>query len=207
MTNENWNRVLTPEAGEDILATWPKIAGSISHIIRVDTFSEAVNVCNAAVRAGQPPTQERPIYFDISNNIYKCEGQKNVRGLWEFPRLTSVPTYGSTSGTWLIGGKERVPAQAQRVSQHGRWTGFAQYEGIAGAKRCVTPFIKFPVGFPGDCVHVGITFAYGNINASWPAHIPTRWAVDTLDSNGFRLTFPDRTDTIVISFTFHATGY
>lgn len=207
MTVENWNRVRTPEAGEDILATWAKTASSISHIIHVDTYDEAVNVCNAAARAGIPPTAARPIYFDMSNHIHKCEGRKNQRGQWELTRLTPVITYGSNEGTWLVGSAERVPAQAQRVSQHGRWTGVAEYEGIAGAKRCVTPFINFPVVFPGDCVHVSVTFVYGNINASWSAHIPTRWAVDTLNKNGFRLTFPDRTETTIISFTFHATGY
>jgi hypothetical protein len=207
VTIENWNRVLTPEAGEDILATWPKIAGSISHIIHADTYDEAAIVCTMAALEGKPPTQARPIYFDISNTIHKCEGRKNSSGRWEFTRLTPVTTYGSTSGTWLVGSNERVPAQAQRVSQHGRWTGVAEYEGIAGAKRCVTPFINFPVVFPGDCVHVGVTFVYGAINASWSAHIPTRWAIDTINSKGFRLTFPDRTETTIISFTFHATGY
>lgn len=207
MTVENWNRVRTPEAGEDILATWPKTAGSISHIIHVDTYDEAVNICNAAATAGQPPTQARPIYFDMSNHIHKCEGTKNSRGLWELTRLTPIITYGSTSGSWLVGAKGGVPAQTSRVEQHGRWTGYAQYEGIPGAKRCVTPFISFPVSFPDDCVHVGITFAYGQALADVDAHIPTRWAVDTLGPTGFRLTFPDRDTDTPVSFTFHATGY
>lgn len=207
MTVENWNRVRTPEAGEDILTTWPKTAGSISHIIHVDTYDEAVTVCDAAARAGQPPTQARPIYFDLANRIHKCEGRKNQRGQWVLTQLDPVNTYGYNEGTWLVGGTDRVPAQTARVEQHGRWTGFAQYEGIAGAKRCVTPFINFPVVFPGDCVHLGVTFAYGHITSDLEAHIPTRWAVDTLNSKGFRLTFPDRTETTIISFTFHATGY
>nr|DAX69325.1 MAG TPA: hypothetical protein [Caudoviricetes sp.] len=207
MTVENWNRVRTPEAGEDILATWPKTASSISHIIHVDTYDEAVNVCNAAARAGQPPTQARPIYFDMSNHIHKCEGRKNQRGQWELTQMTPVNTYGSNEGTWLIGGTDRVPAKTTRVEQHGRWTGFAQYEGLAGAKRCVTPYINFPVAFPGDCVHLGVTFAYGHITSDLDAHIPTRWAVDSLGPVGFRLTFPDRDTTTPVSFTFHATGY
>jgi len=207
LTIEQWNRVRTPEAGEDILATWPKTAGSISHIIHVDTYDEAVNVCNAAARAGQPPTAARPIYFDMSNHVHKCEGRKNQRGQWELTRLTPVITYGAAAGNWVVGAKGSVPAQAPRVEQHGRWTGFAQYEGAAGAKRCVTPFINFPVSFPDDCVHVGVTFAYGQVNADVNAHIPTRWAVDTLGPTGFRLTFPDRDVATAVSFTFHATGY
>ena len=207
MTIENWNRVRTPEAGEDILATWPKTAGSISHIIHVSTYDEAVTVCNAAARAGQPPTQARPIYFDMSNHIHKCEGHKNAHGQWEITRLTPIITYGSTEGSWLVGGKEGVPTQTSRVEQHGRWTGYAQYEGVPGAKRCVTPYIRFPVAFPEDCVHIGITFAYGHILADVDAHIPTRWAVDTLSPTVFRLTFPDRDIATPVSFTFHATGY
>ena len=111
MTIENWNRVRTPEAGEDILATWPKTAASIAHIVHVDTYDEAVNICNAAARAGQPPTQARPIYFDLSNHIHKCEGRKGQRGLWELTRLTPVIAYGSAAGNWVVGGKGSVPAQ------------------------------------------------------------------------------------------------
>lgn len=207
MTVEQWNRVRTPEAGEDILATWPKTAGSISHIIHVDTYDEAVNVCNAAARAGQPPTQARPIYFDFSNHIHKCEGRKNQRGQWELTRLTPVITYGAAAGNWVVGGKTAVPAQASRVEQHGRWTGFAQYEGITNAQRCVTPFINFPVSFPDDCVHIGVTFAYGQVNSDVNAYVPGAWAVDILNATGFRLTFPDRTTPTPVSFTFHATGY
>lgn len=207
MTIENWNRVRTPEEGEDILATWPKTASSINHIIRVDTYDEAVTVCNAAVAAGQPPTQARPIYFDMSNHIHKAEGRKNTRGQWELTRLTPVITYGSASGNWVVGAHGQVPAQTPRVEQHGRWTGFAQYEGVPGAKRCVTPFINFPVSFPDDCVHVGVTFAYGQVNADVNAHVPDRWAVDIVNATGFRLTFPDLDVATAVSFTFHATGY
>lgn len=207
MTVEQWNHVRTPEAGEDILVTWPKTAGSISHIIHVETADEAVNICNAAARAGQPPTQTRPIYFDLSNHIHKCEGRKNTLGRWELTRLAPVVTYGTTSGTWVLGGKESVATQAPRVEQHGRWTGYAQYDGVAGAKRCVTPFITFPISFPDDCVHVGVTFAYGQVLPDVNAHIPTRWAVDTLGPTGFRLTFPDRDTATPVSITFHASGY
>lgn len=207
MTIENWNRVRTPEAGEDILATWPKTASSINHIIRVDTYDEAVTVCNAAVAAGQPPTQARPIYFDMSNHIHKAEGRKNTRGQWELTRLTPVITYGSSEGNWVVGAHGQVPAQTPRVEQHGRWTGFAQYEGVPGAKRCVTPFINFPVSFPDDCVHVGVTFAYGQVNADVNAHVPDRWAVDIVNATGFRLTFPDLDVATAVAFTFHATGY
>ena len=52
-----------------------------------------------------------------------------------------------------------------------------------------------------------MTFAYGQVNADVNAHIPTRWAVDTLGPTGFRLTFPDRDVAAAVSFTFHATGY
>lgn len=207
MTIENWNRVCTPEPGEDILATWPKTAASIAHIIRVDTYDEAVTVCNAAVRAGQPPTATRPIYFDMSNHIHKAEGRKNTRGQWELTRLTPVITYGSASGNWVVGAHGQVPAQTPRVEQHGRWTGFAQYEGVPGAKRCVTPFINFPVSFPDDCVHVGVTFAYGQVNADVNAHVPDRWAVDIVNASGFRVTFPDLDVATAVAFTFHATGY
>lgn len=207
MTIENWNRVRTPEAGEDILATWPKTAASIAHIIRVDTYDEAVTVCNAAVRAGQPPTATRPIYFDMSNHIHKAEGRKNTRGQWELTRLTPVITYGSASGSWVVGAHGQVPVQTPRVEQHGRWTGFAQYEGVPGAKRCVTPFINFPVSFPDDCVHVSVTFAYGQVNADVNAHVPDRWAVDIVNATGFRLTFPDLDVATAVAFTFHATGY
>lgn len=207
MTIENWNRVRTPEAGEDILATWPKTAASIAHIIRVDTYDEAVTVCNAAVAAGQPPTATRPIYFDMSNHIHKAEGRKNTRGQWELTRLTPVITYGSSAGNWVVGAHGQVPAQTPRVEQHGRWTGFAQYEGVPGAKRCVTPFINFPVSFPDDCVHVGVTFAYGQVNADVNAHIPDRWAVDIVNATGFRLTFPDLDVATAVAFTYHATGY
>ena len=207
MTIENWNRVRTPEAGEDILATWPATAASIAHIIRVDTYDEAVTVCNAAVAAGQPPTATRPIYFDMSNHIHKAEGRKNTRGQWELTRLTPVITYGSSAGNWVVGAHGQVPAQTPRVEQHGRWTGFAQYEGVPGAKRCVTPFINFPVSFPDDCVHVGVTFAYGQVNADVNAHVPDRWAVDIVNATGFRLTFPDLDVATAVSFTFHATGY
>lgn len=207
MTIENWNRVRTPEAGEDILATWPATAASIAHIIRVDTYDEAVTVCNAAVAAGQPPTATRPIYFDMSNHIHKAEGRKNTRGQWELTRLTPVITYGSAAGNWVVGAHGQVPAQTPRVEQHGRWTGFAQYEGVPGAKRCVTPFINFPVSFPDDCVHVGVTFAYGQVNADVNAHVPDRWAVDIVNATGFRLTFPDLDVATAVSFTYHATGY
>lgn len=207
MTIENWNRVRTPAAGEDILATWPATAASIAHIIRVDTYDEAVTVCNAAVAAGQPPTATRPIYFDMSNHLHKCEGRKNQRGQWELTRLTPVITYGSAAGNWVVGAHGQVPAQTPRVEQHGRWTGFAQYEGVPGAKRCVTPFINFPVSFPDDCVHVGVTFAYGQVNADVNAHVPDRWAVDIVNETGFRLTFPDLDVATAVSFTFHATGY
>lgn len=207
MTIENWNRVRTPEAGEDILATWPKTAASISHIIHVDTEDEARNILDAAARAWATPTAGRPVYFDLANHLYKCVGVKDQRGKWSLTRLTPVVTYGAAAGNWVVGGKAAVPAQADRVEQHGRWTGFAQYEGIAGAKRCVTPFINFPVAFPGDCVHVGVTFAYGQVNADVNAHVPTRWAVDMLNATGFRLTLPDRDVATAVSFTFHATGY
>lgn len=207
MTVENWNRVRTPEAGEDILATWPKTAASISHIIHVDTEDEARNILDAAARAGATPTAGRPVYFDLANNLYKCAGAKDQRGKWALTRLTPVTTYGAAAGNWVVGGKAAVPAQVERVEQHGRWTGFAQYEGIAGAKRCVTPFINFPVAFPGDCVHVGVTFAYGQVNADVNAHVPTRWAVDMVNATGFRLTFPDRDVATAVAFTFHATGY
>lgn len=207
MTVENWNRVRTPEAGEDILATWPKTAASISHIIHVDTEDEARRVLDAAARAGVIPTAARPIYFDLANHLHKSDGRKNPRGLWEITRMTPIVTYGAAAGNWVVGAKAAVPAQTPRVEQHGRWTGFAQYEGVAGAKRCVTPFINFPVSFPDDCVHVGVTFAYGQVNADVNAHIPTRWAVDIINATGFRLTFPDRDVATAVAFTFHATGY
>jgi len=207
VTIEQWNRVRTPEAGEDILATWPKTAASIAHIIHVDTYDEAVNVCNAAAAAGQPPPRPRPADLCQHTTLHKCEGRKSSRGQWDLTRLTPVITYGSAAGNWVVGAHGQVPAQTPRVEQHGRWTGFAQYEGVPGAKRCVTPFINFPVSFPDDCVHVGVTFAYGQVNADVNAHVPDRWAVDIVNSSGFRLTFPDLDVATAVALTFHATGY
>lgn len=125
MPISHWNGLVLPAVGDDLLASWTRLADSAGVVVPVASVAAARAVLTRIEADGAAPTANHPAYFDISGNLYKADGSK-TDGVWALhamgePDVDEVTYTGTWENTLGAGAYSGMMISALESRPYDRW--------------------------------------------------------------------------------------